>query len=98
MSSSVMTSLCSVSQPWYDLLYQNDENKQHATVVDIMQCAAIPVPPVIKPKIVQWRYERRVQAQIYINKTELGSELNLQSNYVSWTALSFEEQLENWLG
>jgi len=64
-------------------------------VVDIRQCIAVPVPLVIKPKIVHCWSERRVQMQSDVNQTELTSELNLQSNYFTLvkTALSFEEQL-----
>jgi len=71
-------------------------HKQYATVVDIRQCAAIPVPLVIEPKTVQWRSERRGQVQSYVNQTELASESNLQRNYFALVErhFSFQEQLK----
>jgi len=54
-------------------------------VVDIRQFTAIPVPFVIRSKIVQWRSEQRVQVQSYVNRTELASELkNLQRNFFTF--------------
>jgi len=52
---------------------------------------SVQLPLAIKPKVakeaLQWRSERRAQAQNYVNQTELTSELNFQCSYftlVEW--------------